>query len=155
MQSAAATVIERLLLTAWVGSQWAIGYIAAPVLFAVLESRRTAGELAGQMFTVVHILGLVAGGILLVIVVKGASTIGRKWRVWSLVAMLLVAAISLFGLQPVMVELKAQGLAAGSPQAARFGMLHGVSSILYLISSVLGALLVVLGLRPRTKGEGN
>ena len=43
-----------LALTAWVGALWAIGYIAAPLLFAHLADRATAGSLAGSMFSVVN-----------------------------------------------------------------------------------------------------
>ena len=56
---------ERIILTLWVGSLWAIGYLAVPVLFHSLDSRTLAGELAASMFTLVNGLGLVCGGLLL------------------------------------------------------------------------------------------
>ncbi len=45
-----------------------------------------------------------------------------------------------------MADLKAQGLSEGSRQAADFGRLHGVASILYLIESIGGVVLVASGL---------
>jgi len=47
-----------------------------------------------------------------------------------------------FVLQPMMAELKMEGLVAGSEQAASFARLHGIASILYLINSLAGAVLV-------------
>ena len=35
---------QRILLTAWVGGLWAIGYIAAPTLFATLDDRAMADK---------------------------------------------------------------------------------------------------------------
>ena len=141
---------ERVLLTAWVGGLWAIGYLAAPVLFKVLEDRRMAGELAGHMFKVVAIMGLVCGAVLLILAIQrhGARRL-RSWRVWTLVAMIILVAIGLFVLQPMIQDVKAQGLVEGSEQVRRFGILHGVSSILYLLTSVGGLALVACGLVPR------
>ncbi|MEO6697586.1 MAG: hypothetical protein ABIN45_06265, partial [Gammaproteobacteria bacterium] len=54
-----------------------------------------------------------------------------------------------FMLQPMMQALKAatpQGFVPGSAEAARFGMLHGISSTLFLVTSLLGLALVVFGL---------
>ena len=50
MNNAGLLAGDRILLTLWVGSLWAIGYIAAPTLFATLEDRALAGTLAGAMF---------------------------------------------------------------------------------------------------------
>jgi hypothetical protein len=58
--------------------------------------------------------------------------------------MLLLVVIGEFGLQPQMAELKAQGLVEGSGVAARFGVLHGISSILYFANSVIGVVLLVM-----------
>ncbi|ALP52782.1 hypothetical protein Tel_06220 [Candidatus Tenderia electrophaga] len=136
--------LESVLQTLWVGGLWVIGYLVAPILFASLDERRLAGELAGHMFTAMNYVGLVCGGLLLIFALLRA---GRAWlkelRVIALVSMLALVLISLFVLQPMMQELKLAGLTPGSEAAGRFGMLHGVSSILYLITSLLGLLLVV------------
>ena len=57
--------------------------------------------------------------------------------------MLVLVAIGQFDLQPMMAELKAQGLVEGSVAAANFGKLHGVSSILFMITSIAGLILVI------------
>ena len=38
------------LLVLWIGGMWAIGYVAAPVLFANLGDKQLAGMLAGRLF---------------------------------------------------------------------------------------------------------
>lgn len=148
-------IVQRILLTAWVGGLWAIGYLAAPVLFKVLDDRRMAGELAGHMFKIIAIVGLVCGAVLLVMAIArhGAAWM-RAWRVWVLVTMLLLVAVGMFVLQPMIQEVKALGLVEGSEQVRRFGMLHGVSSLLYLVTSVCGLVLVALGLEPKEGRHG-
>jgi hypothetical protein len=150
------TYSEQVLLTLWVGSLWAIGYIAAPVLFSVQDDRHLAGELAGHMFHIVNIIGLLCGALLLIdaIYTNGGNWM-RTWRVWTLAAMLLFVVIGLFVLQPMMQELKLQGLVPGSAQASQFGRLHGVSSLLYLATSLMGLALVIWGVRPRVTQDGS
>ena len=65
MNNAGLLAGDRILLTLWVGSLWAIGYIAAPTLFATLEDRALAGTLAGAMFEIVAYIGMVCAALLL------------------------------------------------------------------------------------------
>ena len=133
---------ERVLLTLWVGGLWAIGYIAAPTLFAILDDKIMAGNLAGQMFHIISYVGLVCGSLLF------ASNFQRNkfhWQVWVLLLMIVLVASGEFILQPMMAELKAQGLLEGSPTKKQFGILHGVASSLYLIVSLCGLVLVMTG----------
>lgn len=142
---------ERLLLTLWVGSMWAIGYLAAPTLFAVLEDRALAGTLAGHMFRAVGIITLFACVSLLLLTAlrEGAGAL-RRWRALLLWAAAAITALSLWVVQPAIHELRAQGFAPGSEQAARFGKMHGLSSALYLVVSLVGLALVVAGPRGET-----
>ena len=135
------SISENILLTLWVGGMWAIGYIVAPILFSVLEDRQLAGMLAGHMFTAMSVIGLACGSLLLL---GGCYWRGFKhWRNAVLLLMLVVIVIGEFVLQPMMAELKAQGIAEGSATAAEFGKLHGVASILFLINSLSGLALVI------------
>lgn len=138
---------ERILLTAWIGGMWAIGYIAAPTLFTLLDDRKMAGQLAGQMFHIINWIGLICGILLLILIIK---RYGRIWQLWVLLAMVLVVANNEFVLQPMMADLKALGLQEGSEAKSRFGMLHGVSSILYLFTSIMGLILVAIGFSKKT-----
>ena len=139
---------ERILLTLWVGGMWTIGYLVAPVLFGTLNDRQLAGDLAGFLFKIIGIIGLVSGVILfLLAITEFGRHWFRTWRVWTLIVMVTLVGTGLFVLQPMMQDLKAQGLIQGSIQATRFGQLHGISSILYLITSLLGLSLVIAGTR--------
>lgn len=136
-----------LLTTAWVGSLWAVGYLAVPVLFYAQPDRQLAGMLAGQMFTLTAYLGMLCGTYLLL---HRVSTAGRpafrNTLFWIVAAMLSISLALQFGFQPVMDGLKQQALPLDvmhSAFAGRFRMLHGLSSIAYLIQSLLGIFLVI------------
>ena len=147
------SIIERILLAFWVGGMWTVAYLAVPILFGSLDDRRLAGELAGHMFSGIYIIGLIAGLVLLFgnIYLLGREWI-RTWQNWALILMLVFVCVGHFGLQPLMQELKMQGeLIEGSEQARQFGRLHGISSLLYLVTSLLGLSLLIFGLR--RKGE--
>lgn len=101
-----------------------------------------AGNLAGQMFSIVSYLGFACGLALIAIMRyrKPEQWIGR--RLFLILFMLVLAVVGEFVLQPMMAELKQLGLVAGSDVAHRFALLHGVASVLYLINSLAGLLLV-------------
>ena len=141
-------ITERILLTLWVGGLWSVGYIVAPTLFAMLDDRSLAGAVAGQLFSIMSYIGLVASLVLLSAQFYRAECVWhRNWRIWVLLVMLLVIVTGEFYLQPLMAELKTAGLIEGSENARRFGQLHGIASVLFLINSLLGMGLVVFGLR--------
>lgn len=139
--------LSTLLITAWVGSLWAIGYLAVPVLFSAQPDRQLAGMLAGRMFTVAGYFGMSCAVWLLLqqLWVSGrAALAGTAFRI--IIVMLLITLAIQLGIQPVMEELKAQALPLDvmhSELAARFRMLHGISSMLYLMQSLLGGILVI------------
>lgn len=135
--------LDRLLSTLWIGALWAIGYLAVPVLFYTLDDRILAGMLAGEMFTLLSYLGLGCGSVLLILTFKLSPSVWNLRRRWILVMMLGLVITIEFVLQPMMAELKAEGLIAGSEQAAAFARLHAIASILYLFNSAAGAILVV------------
>jgi len=139
--------LASLLITAWVGGLWAIGYLAVPVLFYTQPDRQLAGELAGEMFIRLGYLGMACGMYLLIqrISVSGRASF-RLALFWVIAAMLLLTLVLQFGIQPVMADIKAQALPVDvmhSALAGRFKMLHGISSVIYLIESLLGAFLVI------------
>lgn len=140
---------ERSILTLWVGGLWVAGYVVAPSLFTSLDDRLLAGQLAGQVFRLMSYIGLLAGSVLLAsLLLRVGSAWLREWRFWVLVTMLALVSIGAFVIQPMMVELKAGGIIPGSEQAAAFGRMHGISSILFMVTSLLGLSLVAVGLRP-------
>ncbi|MDX1696976.1 MAG: DUF4149 domain-containing protein, partial [Thiohalobacterales bacterium] len=73
-------VTERIALALWVGGLWAVGLMVAPVLFAQIPDRALAGTIAGNLFMLTALLGLVCGSILLL---AGILRTGRfDWRTW-------------------------------------------------------------------------
>ncbi|AKM40065.1 membrane protein [Burkholderia contaminans FFH2055] len=140
--------VFRLLSAVWVGSLLTIGYAVAPVLFKTLE-RMTAGSVAAQLFRIEAILGVVCGVLLLALSnqqVRRGSSDYRRVR-WIVAAMVVCVLVGYFALQPFMNALRVAAMDAGtdianSPYASRFGMLHGVSSVFYLVESVLGLMLI-------------
>ena len=138
--------IATLFTTAWVGGLWATGYLAVPVLFYAQPDRQLAGMLAGQMFTLMSYVGIVCGIYLLIhyFVMVGKNFIQLMFLIVA--SMLALTLIAHFGIQPAMADLKTQALPALVTQsefAGQFRMLHGISSILYLIQSLLGLVLVI------------
>jgi hypothetical protein len=137
-----------LLTMIWVGSLLTIGYAAAPTLFAMLD-RISAGAVAAQLFRIEAIVGVLCGVLLLALgnlLVRRGATAYRRLR-WVLAGMLICVLLGNFALQPFMNALRLAALAEGtdvgrSAYAARFGMLHGVSSVFYLIESLLGLVLI-------------
>jgi len=139
--------IASLLITAWVGSLWVVGYLAVPVLFYAQPDRQMAGMLAGQMFALVGYLGMVCGISLLIhhFSVYGRESF-RQNLFWTVATMLLLTLVIQCGFQPVMAGLKQQALpleVMHSAFAGRFSILHHISSTIYTIESLLGVLLVI------------
>ncbi|WP_206999801.1 DUF4149 domain-containing protein [Trinickia mobilis] len=132
----------------WVGSLLTIGYAAAPTLFVMLD-RISAGAVAAQLFRIEAIVGVLCGVLLLALgnlLVRRGATAYRRLR-WVLTGMLICVLFGYFALQPFMNALRLAALAEGadvghSAYAARFGMLHGVSSLFYVIESLLGLVLI-------------
>ncbi len=126
-----------LITTAWVGSIWTTGYLVAPTLFKTLADTALAGTIAGQLFAVGAWFSVVCAAMLIVI-----SFYQRQRLPKLVVGMLACTLIGYFALHPFMASLRAAGLA--NPDVKwQFGVLHGVSSGIYLMQSILGAMLVL------------
>lgn len=141
---------EALYLAAialWVGGLWAIGYLAAPVLFASLGDRQLAGIVAGKLFALIGWVGLGSAAYLLIFLVSHwRGQVFKRAVFWLVILMALMVAASQFGIQPLMAQLKADALPREVMESVlrdRFATWHGISSILYLVQSLLGLWLVV------------
>jgi len=130
---------ERILLTVWVGGMWAIGYMVAPALFANLDDRSLAGTLAGVMFEIIAYVGLVCGSLLLLFNQLRCSQRRLNWRAVVLFTMLVLVGVGQFVLAPMIAELRI----AGASDSSSFAQLHGMASLAFLVTSLLGLLLVV------------
>ena len=137
------------ILTLWVGSIITVGYLVAPTLFTTLSDRQVAGMVAGSLFRLEGTISMVLSVALIVfanLLVKRGLDRYKNIR-WYLLAMLICAAATAFILQPMMNSLREEALSHGfpvmlSPLAAQFGQLHGISSALYLVQSLIGLVLL-------------
>jgi len=138
----------RLLLAAlWAGSVWAVSYLAAPSAFSVLDSTQ-AGNVVGVMLTRSAWLAIALAALLALLTSRAADVDARRKRwLYALIAGMLACSLVVYlGLQPMMAAIREAAGPAGvraSKQWGTFAALHGVSQVLYLAESVLGAILVV------------
>jgi hypothetical protein len=128
-----------LIVTLWAGSLWTAGYLVAPTLFATLHDTVLAGTIAGSVFRSEAWLSMALGVLLLGVLAlaKDVTQQRRKLLAIVIVAMLLCVLVNYFGLGPVMAEAKAAG------DRGKFGMLHGISMVIYLAQSLLAGFLVI------------
>jgi len=138
----------RLFAVIWAGSQWTVGYLAAPVLFATVD-RISAGHLASRLFFFEAWISGICGVMLLALGNSLAlrGEIAYRGLRWLLVAMLACTVLGYVALEPFMHALRATAEAGGtdvghSALAARFGVLHATSTALYGVQSVLAVLLI-------------
>jgi hypothetical protein len=142
------TRLRWLVAALWAGSLWTVGYLVAPTLFAILPDRMLAGSIAGAMFRHQAWLSVACALLLLALLQWGANELAparRRGLMLTALAMLACTLTIQLGIQPLMASLREAAGPAGigaSPQSARFGMLHGVSSVMYLIQSVLAGFLI-------------
>ena len=143
-----AAYLYAIAIVLWVGSLWAIGLIAAPTLFSVLkDAPQMAGMLAGKMFTITAYVGMACAFYVLIyrVAVDGTGAF-KQWLFWIALVMLALTLIGHFGVQPIIQSLKVEGGAAEvmhSVVASRFARWHGIASILFMLQSLLGLLLVI------------
>ena len=139
--------LYSIAIALWVGGVFAIGYLAAPVLFQQLPDRMLAGNLAGEMFTFVAYAGIACGGYLLLYLLFRRGVRALQLGVfWIVLTMLVLCVAGHFGIQPILAKLKADALPRQVMESAlsdRFAAWHGISSGLYLLQSLLGLWLVL------------
>jgi hypothetical protein len=138
----------RLLVAAlWAGTLWALGYIAAPAVFAAVPST-VAGDVVAVLLSR---LGWVSIGcaVLMFALVRGSADLDagrRRFLNLLVLAMLACALVMWAGLQPAMAQMRELAGAGGvraSPYWTQFAVMHGVSQLFHVIESVLAAVLVL------------
>ena len=130
-----------LLTSLWLGMQVMAGYIAAPILFERL-GKQEAGNIAGVLFSINNYFGLLAWIVAWLVVQSNQNrSLNNNGKVAPkfIILLLLLTASNQFLISPVIAAHKTGtanwllSLLGGS-----FGMWHGISSIIYLVCSVLG-----------------
>jgi uncharacterized membrane protein len=143
-----ADALQSIAATLWAGGLWVTGFVVAPALFATLQDRALAGQLAGKLFGLMAWIGIGCAVYLLIYrFARFGAGAFRQGMLWIVLLMLALVMAGEFGVQPVMAALKEQALPGQVMESVfrdRFAVWHGVSSGLYVIQSVLGAVLVIL-----------
>ncbi|HUF48028.1 MAG TPA: DUF4149 domain-containing protein [Vicinamibacterales bacterium] len=147
--------LSLLTLALWMGGLASLGFVAAPTIFAVLESadpmggRAEAGELFGAIFARFQQLAWMAGGAVVVLLILRA-VLGPRPRPFAVrlsVAAVMLAA-SLVSGKVIAPRIDTIRVEAGSAVAAlpdtddrkaQFGRLHGLSNGLMLLTLLAGA----------------
>ncbi len=142
--------LERVCVTIWVGGMLAVA-VTVFMLFNKIADRSLAGEVAGSLFATLNFVGIVCAAVLIVIFLKYRRlTTHKHWRLWVLALMLIVIAVSQWGIRPKMDALIALQLTEQEPikhenYRKQFARLHAGAGSLYLINCILGMSLVVAG----------
>ena len=146
---------HHLLLVAFLGAIALFATTVTPALFATLPPSMAA-RVVGRVLPVLDAVGLALG---LAAVALGAS--GRSGRSAVVLGLVLasLAAASLFLVTPEIASLRraaGEGLShlpPTDPLRRRFGLLHGVSTVLFGLQAVLAGALVALR-PPRSPSRG-
>jgi hypothetical protein len=138
-----------LIAGLWVGSLLAVGYLVAPAIFSTMTDRQVAGMVAGNIFKFEAYLSLIVCIGLMVLANLLVNRGLNQFRLvrWLLLLMLLCSLVAVSIFMPWMNTLRDGALAQGmpvmlSPSATLFGRLHGASSVVYTLQSLLGIFLV-------------
>lgn len=131
--------VQAWLAGLWAGMVVAVGGIAAPSLFAVLE-RQTAGQGAGKIFTNEGRVSLALAVVLFMIERRRVRDIAEaqgQTRVMTGNLLLILGALFLtvfgeFALHPMIEAAK-----AGQATRLSFGALHGISASLFWVKALL------------------
>jgi hypothetical protein len=138
--------IRSLLAVFWIGGLWVIGVLVAPVLFHETETA-LAGKLAGVLFRDMAWVGIVAGTYILIHMLWGEGLRAfQTLEFWLIAGMFGLTLLNQFAVFPVLAEAKSQMHAAAEGMfGGGFQSWHTISSLIYLVQSLLGLFYVVRG----------
>jgi hypothetical protein len=135
--------LKNLLTVLWVGGMWIVGAVVAPVLFHAMTDG-SAMVMTDKMLRIVGWIGIVAGIYLLIwwIWVDGLKSF-QTGRFWLIIGMLACTLINQFAVFPILASIKpamsqaTEGMFGGGLSGWRT-----ISSLIYLLQSVLGVIYV-------------
>jgi hypothetical protein len=144
--------VSQLLSSLWIGGLLALGYVAAPAAFAVLQAHDpVAGRvLAGELFGVTLIRAqhwLLGAGALQVILLNIRAAVGPRPRYYKVQLIVMLLMLAATGYSALVIAPKIDGiriaangpiaaLADTDPKKAEFGRLHGWSNGLMALALV-------------------
>lgn len=146
-----------LSLTVWIGGIVFLSFVETPTVFSSLPSRHMAGTIVGHSLGILHWMGLFSGVIFLgsSLLLSSLSTGTAQPlapRHILVLAMLLLTAVSQFGISPKMATLRAQfgdidTVPATDPARMQFNSLHLWSVRLEVAVLIMGLGVVFLTAR--------
>ena len=141
--------VFSLISGLWVGSFICIGFLVVPILFASLGDRQVAGMVAASLFKTTAYISILCSILLMVLANHLVRYQYFQYSVirWLLLGMLVCSIGAAFVIIPWMNSLRVQASMLGlsvceSDFFSLFNRLHGASSILFMIQSLLGIALV-------------
>jgi len=141
--------VFSLISGLWVGSFICIGFLVVPILFASLGDRQVAGMVAASLFKTTAYISILCSILLMVLANHLVRYQYFQYSVirWLLLGMLVCSIGAAFVIIPWMNSLRVQASMLGlsvreSDFFGLFNRLHGASSILFMIQSLLGIALV-------------
>jgi len=147
-----------LSLTVWIGGIIFLSFVEAPTAFSVAPTRHMAGTMVGHSLSILHWMGLFSGIIflgcsLLLSSLTTGSSHPLAARHILVCLMLLVTAISQFGISPKMATLRAQfgdidTVPLTDPGRLQFDALHVWSVRLEIAVLLMGLIVIYLTSRP-------
>jgi len=143
-----------LSLIVWLGGLIFFSFVVAPTAFSVLPSRHLAGSVVSRSLTVLHWMGLVSGLVFLATSMlyarlSSGSAHPLAVRHLLIVAMLVLTAVSQFGISPKMAALRASlgeidNVPASDLTRVQFNALHRWSTRLEIAVFLLALVVVYL-----------
>jgi Domain of unknown function (DUF4149) len=143
-----------LSLIVWLGGLIFFSFVVAPTAFSVLPSRHLAGSVVSRSLTLLHWMGLISGLVFLATSMLSSrlsygSAHPLAVRHLLIVAMLVLTAVSQFGISPRMAALRASlgeidNVPASDLARGQFNALHRWSTRLEIGVFLLGLVLVHL-----------
>ena len=129
---------STLALMIWAVSTWLTGYVFAPLMFAKWP-KIEAGLITGELLQATYVISLICAVFVLIDYrVRYAHKLLHNKNLWLTLIALFIVIIQYAVITPKMQALKANMLS----NASAFMQLHGVSQVLYLITSLVLAVLV-------------
>ena len=133
----------------WVGGFITVGFLVVPVLFSAIGDRQIAGMIAADLFKLSAYICVGACGFLMVMANHLVKTGNHSYRLvrWILLLMLVCGVLAAFIIIPWMNGIRFQALQMGlsvreTTSATLFSSLHQLSSVIFMIQSILGIGLV-------------
>jgi uncharacterized membrane protein len=147
-----------LSLMTWVGGLIFFSFVVAPTAFAVLPTRHLAGSVVARSLATLHWMGLVSGIVFIItsmlyarMTTGSAHTLAARHIL--ILIMLLLTAISQFGISPRMHALRTSvgeidNVPLDNPARVEFNSLHVWSTRLEGGVFLLGLVVVYLAAQP-------